>query len=80
MSAELEKNKTCSVASVKRPEHFVKPRYQVKSEEGAYELFVVMPGVAKEDVNQSQIRTLLLCCCYQLVSGGYLASKRSSLN
>lgn len=34
-------------------EHFVKPQYEVKNEEHAFELRVVMPGVGKNGVNIS---------------------------
>jgi HSP20 family protein len=53
MSDELTKSNCCNVATAEKPEQvsYVKPQYTVKEGEDAFELGVVMPGVAKGDVN-----------------------------
>jgi HSP20 family protein len=52
MSEEVTKTSEGTATKAER-EYFVKPHYKVKSEESAFELGVIMPGVPKKDVNVS---------------------------
>ena len=53
MTYNLKKTVNCDVPAKVEGESFVRPRYRVKTEEHAFELFVVMPGVSKKEVNIS---------------------------
>ena len=50
MSKKLIQKNACGDGDC---ESFIKPHYKVKTEEHAYELGVVLPGVSREDVDVS---------------------------